>query len=130
MPLIRTNTGGAQIIGSAKVARYWRITVNAGAQSGPADTSLLVTNLPNHAWWVQQIAGPAGSTWQPQWAVDNIPFGGGVAPRWVAVTPAQVLPVAQPVYLSERLAANMIHMTITAPLAGAGTYAVILTSSM
>jgi len=131
MPLIRSNTAGAEIFASARVARRFTFGVAAGNISTAANANLVVMNLPYCFWWVQMTAGPAGVTVTPTFAVSNNVAAGLIVPQWQAIIPALLLPAATPTSYGARVIANTISLAINVPGGGAGgTFIVILGGSL
>ena len=131
MPLIRTNTAGAEIYASAKVARRFTFAVAAGGIGGPPQASLSIQNLPYSFFWVLAFGGPPGMTFTPQFSVSNTVGGIGVVPRWHDLTAPMALVAGTPLTFGVRVAANAIGVNITVPGGGGGSnFNVILTASL
>ena len=132
MPLIRNVISGAQVNASAKVARKFNLVIPQGTTSIQSAAQLQTNTLPQCAFYCIMTAGPAGCTFNPQWAVDNRPDGvGGIEPDWFPVTPPQVIILGVPLLFSVRLISNMISTTINVPGGGAdATITIILAASL
>ena len=126
MPLVRASTVGAQIIASAHVAREFIFTAAAGTTSATTTIHLQVNDLPNATWYLKQTNAVAGGTFTPWFAVQN---AAGSLPEWNEVTAPQALVPGVPIIVNQRLVANMITATVTAPVVGGVAVVLILASS-
>jgi hypothetical protein len=128
MPLVRNVISGANVLASAKVARRFNLVVADGTTSLVTLAQLQTNTLPACVWYCIMTGGPANCTFDPQFAVDNIPGGGpaGVIPNYTPVTIPQAVIVGVPLLVSTRLICNMIGATFTVPAGGPGAAVVII----
>ena len=127
MPLVRNVISGAKVIASAKLARRFPLTVIQGTTSALPLAELQSNTLPACVWFCIMSAGPAGCTFSPQFAVDNL-LG---LPRYFPVTIPQAVILGTPLLVATRLICNMIGASFTVPPGGANaTVDIILAASM
>jgi hypothetical protein len=131
MPLVRNNTIGAKLIASAKTARRFTVTANAGVTTTETNLRLPVTNLSQVFYYALMTAGPAGVTFTPEFAVDNFNSGAALAePDWFPLLVPQVLVLNVPFFITERINANMASAIFTVPGGGAAaTVEIIIAAS-
>ena len=131
MPLIRNVIAGAGTLASAKVARQWNTTVNAGGIWGLQETALQVNTLPACTWYFLMTAGPAGCTVELRFAVANFVLAGNIRPDYQNLVPPQPIFLNVPVVISQRVAANMMSSVLTVPGGGPNaTFVILLTASI
>ncbi len=121
MPVVHGATFAAIPAGSAGAARRFPLNVLAGATTLFSDAMLQVNSYPNCFWWVLIGAGaPPGITFQPLFAVDNIAGVGGPVPRFRPLMAPIVVVVGTPLFVTQRVMANMISGILVVPGGGAG----------
>jgi len=127
MPLVRNVISGGQVLASAKIARRFPLVVLQGTTSGVNLAELQSNTLPACVWYCVMAAGPAGCTFNPLFAVDNL----AAQPRYFPVTIPQAVILGTPLLVATRLICNMIGATFTVPAGGPNaTVDVILAASM
>ena len=135
MPIVRNVTAGSAVTASAKISRRFTLSVGVGASNLATDAELQVNTLPNCFWYViLQTGGVAGVTFTPQFAVDNAATLVGTAPppQYFPLHTPIVLALNVPVFVTQRIVANMISGIVTVPGEAAGdvTVQVILAASI
>jgi hypothetical protein len=127
MPLVRNVISGSKTLASAKIARRFPLTVGQGTTSLVSLAELQTNTLPACVWYCIMSAGPAGCTFTPQFAVDNL----NSVPRYFPVTIPQAIILGTPLLVATRLISNMIGASISVPGGGAdATVDIILAASL